>query len=221
MLLKDIITETIPPLKASESGMKALQWMHEFKVGHLPVVDGDEYLGVISEDDIMDLSTPELQLAGHELRMTRPILYDYQHVYDAIRLVASLNLTLAPVIDENEHFVGVITLEEIIKRMSEMIAINDPGGILVFELNINDYSLAKIAHIVESNDAKVISAYVSSIPDNSSMMELTIKVNKENTSSLIQSFERFGYNVVATFQEKEHLDDLKDRFESFMKFINI
>lgn len=221
MLLRDIISETVPPLKATESGMKALQWMHEFKVGHLPVVDGDEYLGIISEEDILDLSTPELQLAGHELRMTRPILYDHQHIYDAIRLVASLNLTIAPVIDENEHFIGVITLQEIIKRMSEMIAINDPGGILVFELNINDYSLAKVAHIVESNDAKVISAYVSSIPDNSSMMELTIKVNKENTSSLVQSFERFGYNVLATFQEKEHLEDLRERFESFMKFINI
>lgn len=221
MLLRDIIQETIPPLKATESGLKALQWMQEFKVGHMPVVDGDEYLGLISEEDILELGTPDETLGGHELRLTRPLLYDHQHIYDAIRMVAGLGLTLAPVIDEQEHFVGVITLQDLVKRMSEMIAISDPGGILVFEMSVNDYSLAKIAHIAESNDTRVISAYVSTIPGNTSLMELTIKVNKENVQPLLQSFERFGYNVVATFQEKEHLDDLKDRFESFMKFINI
>lgn len=221
MLLRDIIQETIPPLKATESGLKALQWMQEFKVGHMPVVDGDEYLGLIAEEDILDLGTPDQTLGGHELRLTRPILYDHQHIYDAIRMVAGLGLTIAPIIDKNEHFVGVITLEEMVKHMSEMIAISDPGGIIVFEMSINDYSLAKIAHIAEENDTKVISAYVSTIQGNTSLMELTIKVNKENIQPLLQSYERFGYDVVASFQEKEHLDDLKDRFESFMKFINI
>lgn len=221
MLLRDIIQETIPPLKATESGLKALQWMQEFKVGHMPVVNGDEYLGIIAEDDILEFGTPDQTLGGHELRLTRPMLYDHQHIYDAIRMVAGLGLTLAPVIDENEHLVGVITLDDLVKRMSEMIAISDPGGIIVFEMHINDYSLAKVAHIVESNGNKIISAYVATLPANTSLMELTIKVNDENIQPLLQSFDRFGYTVVASFQEKEHLDDLKDRFESFMKFINI
>lgn len=220
MLVRDLISETIPPLKAAESGLKALQWMQEFKVAHMPVLDGDEYLGIISEEDVLDLNAPEEPLGKHDLRLSRPLIFEHQHIYDAIRIVAGLNLSLAPIIDENEHFVGVITLEDLVREMSEMIAISDPGGIVVLEMSVNDYSLSKIAHIVESNDAKIISAYVSSIPS-SSRMELTIKVNKENIQNILQSFERYEYNVVASFQEKEHLEDLKHRFDSFMKYINI
>ena len=56
MLAKDLITDEIPPLKTSDTGLMAINWMEEFKVSQLPIVEKHEYLGLISDTDILDLN---------------------------------------------------------------------------------------------------------------------------------------------------------------------
>ena len=129
-------------------------------------------------------------------------------------------MTVIPVVDETHKYLGMVTTNNLIQNTNKMAAINEPGGILVLEMNVRDYSLTEVARIVESNDAKILSSYIRTLPgpDN---MELTLKINKEELDGIIQAFERYSYNIVATFNETKHLEDLKNRFESFMKFINI
>jgi hypothetical protein len=91
---------------------------------------------------------------------------------------------------------------------------------LVLELNIHDYSLSEIARIVESNDAKILSLYISSHID-SNKLELTVKINRTDLSPIIQTFNRYNYTIKASFHQSEYVDDLKDRFDSFMSFLNI
>lgn len=83
----DLITDTIPPLKLSDSGSKALIWMDEFKVRQMPIVNNHKYLGLISEADILDLNTPDAPLEKHNLSLIRPFATKYQHIYEVIKLV--------------------------------------------------------------------------------------------------------------------------------------
>jgi hypothetical protein len=80
--------------------------------------------------------------------------------------------------------------------------------------------LSEIARIVESNDAKILSSYISSHID-STKLEVTIKINRTDLSAIIQTFNRYNYTIKASFHQSEYVDDLKDRFDSFMSFLNI
>lgn len=193
--------------------------MDEFKVSHLPVVDGTEYLGLISEDNILDGAQGDTVLASKDV-LQRVFVLESQHIYYVIRKMASTDLSVVAVLSSDEKYIGCITLSDLVTKFEELAVINQPGGIIVLNMNKNDYSLAQVAHVVESNNARVLSSYVFERPE-TAKLELTLKVNREEVGSIVQSLERYGFEVIAYFQESAHLEDLKGRYDELMRYINI
>lgn len=220
MIAKDLITDEIPPLRTSDTGERALQWMEEMKVSHLPIVENQELLGLITDADIMDLNQPELPLGQHRLSLIRPFVLEHNHIYDVIRIIHLMKLTIVPVLDANNKFLGCISQSKLVEKFAEMASIQDPGGILILELNVNDYSLSEIARIVEGNDAKVLSLYITSLSE-STKMEVTLKINRSDLTAIIQTFERFNYTIKASYHQSEYIEDMKTRFDSFMNYLNM
>lgn len=220
MTAKDLIQDTIPPLKTSDTGKKALDWMDEFRVSHLPIVNDIDFLGLISEEDILNMNAPETPLGNHALSLSRPFVYENQHVYEVLKLIAKLKISVIPVLSQEQHYIGLITLPDLVQSMASIVAIEGGGGIITLEVNIHDYSLSEIAHIVESNDAKILSSYISSHLD-SSKIELTLKIDKMDLSRILAAFSRYNYTVLASYHESEFIDDLKNRYDSLMKYLNI
>lgn len=220
MIALDLITDDIPPLRPDETQAKALKWMDEFKVSHIPVVADQNYCGLISDNILYDANNPEGKLSELPLSSFKPFVFDYQHVYEVMNLISAMNLSVVPVIDKNENFIGSTTLPHLMKQITNTASISEPGGIIVLEMNQNDYSLSEIARIVEGNDAKILSSYVTSAKD-STKLEITLKVNKRDLTRILQTFYRYEYTVSASFQESRFDDDMRDRFESFLKFLNM
>jgi acetoin utilization protein AcuB len=220
MITRDLIKDVIPPLKTSDSGLKALTWMEEFKVTHLPIVNREDFLGLISEADILGLNAPEEPIGNHNLSLMRPYITEDQHLYDVIKMANQLKLSVVPVLTAKQEYLGLITLPDLIEALSILTAIDNPGGIIILELNSNDYSLVEIANIVEGNDASILSLYISPHPQ-SNKMELTIKVNKTDLTRILATFYRYEYDVKASYHESEFSEDMKDRYDSFMNYLNI
>lgn len=220
MLAKELITDEIPPLKTSDTGLMAINWMDEFKVSHLPIVSKHEYLGLISDTDILDFNITDDELGKCKLSLIRPFVLESQHVYEVIKMVSNMRLTVLPVLNENQHYVGLIPVTALMQQFATLAATREPGGIIVLEMNVHDYSLTQIAQIVEGNDGKILSVYVNSLTD-STKIEVTLKINKEDLSAILQTFFRYNYTVKASFHQSEFLDDMKNRFDSFMNYINI
>lgn len=220
MLVGDLITDEIPPLKTTDTVEMALDWMEQFKVSHLAVVNNRELVGIVSETDLMDYERPDEPINASKLPLLKPIIHHYQHTYELVKLMSSLNLSLIPVLDENELYKGCITLKGIVQNLSNMTAVQNPGGVIVLELNQNDYSVTQIGNIVESNDAKILSLHVSSQPD-SMKLEVTIKVNREDLSGILQTFGRYQYTVKATFHQGDYDKNINDKLNEFLHFLNI
>ncbi|MEI6487376.1 MAG: CBS domain-containing protein [Bacteroidota bacterium] len=220
MLAKDLITDDIPPLKTNDTGLMAINWMDEFKVSHLPIVNNHEYLGLISDTDILDYDITDDELGKCKLSLIRPYILGSQHIYEAIKMISMMKLTVLPVLDDELNYIGLIPASVLIHEFAALAATREPGGIIVLEMNNHDYTLTQIAQIVESNDGKVLSCYVNHIPD-STKMEVTLKINREDLSAILQTFYRYNYNVKASFHQSEFKDDLKNRFDSFMNYLNI
>jgi acetoin utilization protein AcuB len=220
MIAIDLITDEIPPIKPQETGLKALKWMDEFKISHLPIVNNTEYVGLISDEDILDLNQPEEPISGQINSILRPFVMEDQHIYEVMKLISALNLTVVPVLNKEEQYIGSTTLSHIMKLITNIASINDAGGVIVLEVNENDYSMAEIAQIVEGNDAKILSSYITSASD-STKMEVTLKINKKDLNGILQTFYRYDYTVSASFQESRFQDDLKGRYDSLMNYLNL
>ncbi|MBE9481966.1 MAG: CBS domain-containing protein [Bacteroidetes bacterium] len=220
MIAKQLISESIIPLKTSDTGSTALSMMDDYRISHLPIVDNVDFLGLISDVDIYNLNNFDEPLGNFALSLPKPYVIEYDHFYEVVKLISYLKLTLVPVLDNNNKYMGSITLNILVKNFSKIAAINNPGGIIVLDINNNDYSLTEIAQIVESNGAKVLSLYVTSHPD-STKIEVTLKINKIDILPVLQTFNRYNYIVKASYSEKENLDDLRERFESLMNYLNI
>jgi acetoin utilization protein AcuB len=220
MLAKELIIDEIPPLKTTDTGLMAINWMDEFKVSHLPIVNKHEYLGLISDTDILDFNITDDELGKCKLSLIRPFVFENQHVYEVIKMVSNMRLTVLPVLNENQQYVGLIPVTGLLQQFATLAATREPGGIIILEMNVHDYSMTQIAQIVEGNDGKILSLYVNSLVD-STKIEVTLKINKEDLSAILQTFYRYNYTVKASFHQSEFLDDMKNRFDSFMNYINI
>lgn len=220
MIARELISDEIPPLKTTDTGLKALQWMDEFKVGHLPLVRKNEYLGLIADTDILDLEEPEKQLKNFPLKIDRPYVTENAHVYEVMRLSAAMKLSVIPILDEEERYRGLTDIHHLIELLVNTTSIAEAGGVIILEMSENDYALSEIARIVESNDAKILSTYITSVP-NSTEIEVTLKVNRKDLSRILQTFYRYEYKVKASYHEDPFSEDLKDRYDSLMNFLNI
>jgi acetoin utilization protein AcuB len=221
MVAKDLISEVIPSLKTSDLGQTALNWMEIFRVSHLPIVNNQDFLGLISDADIYDMNQPEEPIGNHALALFKPYVEEEQHIFEVIGLASRLKLSVVPVLDSNKHFKGVITISDLIRHLAGISSMDQPGSIIVLELIERDYSLSQIAQIVESNNVKVLSMYITSPPE-STKLEVTLKVNTSDLISVIRTFERYNYEVKTWVSDNDSMDRFySERYDLLMKYLNI
>jgi len=216
----ELITNTVTPIHTSDTGFLALQLMDEYKISHLPIVNNEEFLGVISEIDILNLNDPEMPIGNHSLSLGQTFVYEDQHIYDIIQLISEQNLTIVPVINYKKNYLGSITLTELTHLFANLTSIKSPGAIIILELNTNDYVMSQIAQIIESNDAKILSSYIKTNND-STKMDVIIKINKNDIAAIIQTFNRYNYIVKEYFSEKSQIDNIKARYDEFINWLNV
>ncbi|MBT3647549.1 MAG: CBS domain-containing protein [Flavobacteriales bacterium] len=220
MLAEELIVDNIPPLRMEDTGETALQWMDDFKISHLSVVNQFEFLGTISESDILGMADLGEKISGYKELLNPVFVTQRQHIFEVVKVVNDHSLSIIPVLDSQEHYKGSITIAQIMEIIADMPVANNPGGILVLELNHNDYSLQEIAGIIEGHNAKILGSFVTS-SDDSTKMQLTIKINKTDLHAIITTLQRFEYNIIFFEENSDFTDDLKDRFDSFMSYLNV
>mgnify|MGYP000870964473 FL=1 len=220
MIHPDLIKNDIGPVKSTDSVEFALGLFDENKVYHLPVFENGEYMGLVSEGDLLDAFDHENTVKEGSSKLIRIFISEGRHIFDAIKLFSEFKLSILPVLNDKEQYLGYLSPYDIINGMGKMLSIESPGGILILKVNDNDFFLSQIAQIVESDDAKILAFNVTSKP-NSTQLELTVKINKTDLSAIIQSFNRYKYEVTAAFHQSNNEVDLQFRYENFIKYLNI
>lgn len=220
MYASTLISYSVPPLKLSDTGVKGLLWMNDFHVRHLPVVEEGKLLGILSEDEVLNFVDPDKTIEESEPVLLEKYVPANKHLYDIMRLVVNYNLTVIPVLDENQEYVGLITVEDLIRKLADTGSITHPGGVLVLSMAPRDYSLSEISRLIEAENTIILSSFISS-PYGDNQLELTLKLNKEDLKHVIATLERFDYNVKSAFYESEIIDTLQDRYEGLMRYLDV
>ncbi len=214
-----LISSSIISLLPDDDGNRALDLMNLYRVNHLAVVKNDFYLGVVSDKEINNWNSSDEYIEEHLPNLASPHVIYNQHLFDIIEVLEKNNLSVVPVLDENKQYKGVITNRKLLYTIANSAAIQSVGGVIVLQMNHNDYSLTEISNIIENNDAKILSTYVTSTPE-STKMELTIKINKTEITPIIKDLERYEYSIVASYKEDDEDVDFLERYEQLMRFLN-
>lgn len=220
MLIKALIKDTIPPLKFSDTIKKGISWMEEFQVTHLPVVDEKGYAGLLSLQNLLGLDLQKFISSIDASLFDKSFIIENRHIYEVMKLMYDKEISVVPVLSEENKYLGLITLADVVQYFSGTGAVKEPGGIIVLEVNAADYTMSQIAQIIESDNAKILSSFTHEISAQNKI-EITLKVNKTDLSRIIAGFERFNYTVKEFYHQNEYVDTLKSRYDSLMNYLNI
>lgn len=220
MFASNCINHEIPFLQPEDKGLTALSLLEELKISEIPIVDNEKYVGIITELELLDYECIDGQVKDIGIELKKPCVDEKDHLFEVVSMMATENLSILPVVSDDDHYLGCVDLMTIVKKISESEGYSSKGGVLELEIPVHDYSMAEISRLVESNDVKIVHSVVHSSPD-SKMLIVTLKINSSNLSAVIKTFERFGYTVSASYQQDEYEEDLRKRYEGFLRYLNI
>ena len=219
MQASELISSSLTTLHPDDDGDRALSLMNELRINHLAVVRNSFYLGILSEKEILSWTKTDEFIEEHLSELTAPSVIDSQHLYDIIQTVELNSLSVVPVLDEEKHYLGAITNRKLLYTIAKSTSVQSIGGMIVLQMKENDYCMSEIARIIESNNTKILSSYITSFPSDQ-IMELTLKLNKVDIAAIVKDFERFDYTISASYNKSNQEDNFLDRYESLMRFLN-
>ncbi|HEV7782042.1 MAG TPA: CBS domain-containing protein [Chitinophagaceae bacterium] len=220
MLTRELLSQTLPSLRLTDKVYQALQLMDDNHVTHLPIVEGEKYIGIISEDDLLRAENDHSELTELQQSFSDISVKDDEHFLKAVQLAADSGLSIVPVITDENELIGSVSYNDLLKFSSEFMSLSEPGGLIVLEMESNQYSFNEISKIVEANDAQITQLNTSNDAE-TGMMQVTIRINKPEVSDIVASFNRYEYNVKYFFGEELYANELRSNYDNLMNYLKI
>ena len=216
----ELIQNDIPPVRINETIEKALNWMDEFKLNHIPVVNETEYVGLLSDDMVYDYNHLKDPISNINFLGKQQSVLENAHFFQVMSLISSYKLSVVPVCDEQRNYKGSISTKKLINVFSKQSGFNSSGAVITLLVNDFDYQLSQIAQIIESNDAKILSLYSENLESNN-QLKLTIKISDGKLGAVLQTFSRYDYTIQDVFSDDEINNQSKQRYDHLMKYLNV
>jgi predicted transcriptional regulator len=194
--------------------------MNEYHVSHLPITDGEKFVGIISEDDLLQVDNDNTEIAGLEQSFSNHAVKENEHFLKAVQVAVENGYSVVPVVNEDNELTATLAYSDLLKQASTFMNINEPGALIVLEVETRNYSFNEINRIIESGDAQITQLNTSSDPQ-TGLTQVTIKINKLEVSDIIAAFQRYEYNVKYYFGEELYENELRTNYDNLMNYLKI
>ena len=219
MLNRELISSSLPVLSPADTLHHALQLLAEYHLFQLPVVNGDKYIGLVSEDDILNANDDTVAVQQLENRFSKVAVHANNHFMEAIQMCNDYGLGVVPVVDKDLEWVGAIPATGLLKQLGKMTGADEPGGLIILEMNRTDFSFSEISKLVETNDAQI--TQLNTYRDSQQQLHVTVKVNKFEISDIVATFQRYEYTVKYYFGEELYENELRSNYDHLMNYLNM
>ena len=220
MLTIELINSNIPRLQLQDTVSKALQLISDFRVTHLPVVADEKFLGLISEEDLLDAEMDKMPIELMQETFVYAAVLENEHFLNAVKCSNEYDTTVVPVINEEKELQGVITTNELLKALGNFAGANEIGGLIVLEMERNHFSISEISRIVESNDATILHLNTT-VHAVTGMLTVTIHTNKKEISAIVSTFERYEFDVIYYFGNENFENEIHSNYRHLMNYLDI
>lgn len=186
---------------------------------HLPIVNDTQLIGTINEKDI--------QIQENEAETLENLSYLYESFHaeesmswlELLSVFATNDANILPVLNKKKEYTGYFELNNILHLFYDTPFLNQNGAIIIVEKDHKGYSFSEISQIVESNDCNLLGLFISEVKDDK--IQITLKMGYCNLTSIIETFNRYGYSLLTNFHNDEFIENLKNRSEYLQKYINM
>lgn len=220
MLTSELASQSLPYLHLHDKVYQALQLMNDNHVTHLPIVEGEKFIGLISEDDLLQADNDNAPLFELQQSVADISVKENEHFLKAVQLAAEKGLSVVPVTTLDNDLTGTVAYSDLLRHASEFMSLNEPGGLIVVEMESNQYSFNEISKLVETNDAQITQLNTANDPE-TGMMQVTIRINKPEISDIVATFQRYEYNVKYFFGEELYTNELRSNYDNLMNYLKI
>lgn len=220
MLAIELNNNIIPQLRLEDTVGKALQLINDFKVSHLPVVSEEKYLGLISEDDLLDADNKKMHIQLLHGEFIDVSIKENEHFLQAVNISNEYQTSVVPVVNEENEFLGSISGQNLLRILGNFSGAQEIGGIIVLEMERNQFTISEISRIVESNEATVLHLNTTIQPE-TGLLTVTIHINKKEVSMVVAAFERYDYDVIYYFGEEKFENEIHSNYRHLMNYLDI
>lgn len=207
------------PLKPDDNCGQAMTMMSIYRIGDMPVVSDGKLLGLVSEEEISSVETDTL-ISTFRLNQSYIFASQDDHIFDILGKLAENRISVIPVLDNEEKYLGLITQEQLLTYYANTYAFKERGSIIVIKTSKSDYSLSEITRVIEMEGAIIMASFTTTEQKTSNLL-VTLKINQQEISSIITALERYEYDIHATFSEDSYESDLKSRYDLLMTYLNV
>ncbi|HOA38177.1 MAG TPA: CBS domain-containing protein [Flavihumibacter sp.] len=220
MINKELISASLPVLSPKDPVSRALQLMDDTHKSQLPVVDEDKYLGLVAENDLLNAADDNQLIETLTENSSKIRVAPNSHFTEAVQMANEYGLDLVPVADAEGNWVGAIASSDLLRYTAHMIGADEPGGIIVLEMEKQHFAFSEIYKLVETNDAQI--TQLNTYFDNSQgVFFVTLKINKMELSDIIATFQRYEYQVRYFFGEEQYENELRNNYDHLMNYLNL
>lgn len=221
MLTTELINNNIPRLKLKDSNAKALQLINDYRVTHLPVVsDEGKYLGLISEEDLLDTEEDKGTLQFMQENFIMAFVKENEHFLNAVNCSNRFDTSVVPVINDEQELAGSITVADLLKALGDFSGANEIGGIIVMEMERSQFAISEISRLVESNDAHILHLNTTVQP-HTGLLTVTLHLNKKEIAAIVATFERYEYDVIYFFGDEKFENEIHSNYRHLMNYLDI
>jgi len=212
------IINDIKPFTIFANVLEVQDTFNQLTYSHIPVIKEGIYIGCISENDAHCFEGTK-QLSDFMYSLELFFVRENTNWLDILEAFALHNSNIMPVLGSNNNYLGYYELSDIMSLFNNTPFLNEAGGIIVVEKEQRDYSFSEICQIIESNDAKILGVFISKM--NEAIIQATIKIGHTGMNAIVQTFRRYGYQIVSKHEEDRFLENLKDRSNYLDKYLNV
>lgn len=207
---KDLITIT-----KGESIKTAIDLIRERRIRHLPVVEGKELVGILTERDVRPFYPASVSfLAGRasdigdlldrlektkveEIMVKEVTTVKPDNTFEyASHLLHEKKIGALPVV-KGKELVGIITESDILDAFLEVLGTKTPSSLLEIETSNRSGTLEGVCRIARDHNAEVISTYTTPASRGGTERNLVIRLNIPHADHLVGELQKEGCKVLS------------------------
>jgi predicted transcriptional regulator len=218
MNIAQYILNDVRPLTVNDAVKDAQQVFNQLTFSHIPIMENGIYIGCLSETDAHCFDASK-QISECRYALEQFFVRKQTNWIDVLEAFAQNSSNIMPILNEKNAYIGYYELNDIIHVFNDTPFLHELGSVLIVEKGVKDYSFSEISQIVESNNGRLLGAFISKAERD--VVQVTMKLNNAALNEVVQSFRRYSYNIVSEFAEDTYMQSLKERSEYLDKYLNI
>lgn len=219
MLANLLIKTTYPTINNNDNALLGLQLMEDYDISNLVVLNENDFIGIVNKDDLLDVDG-SIKIVALQENFKNTCVQEDEHFSSVVKKAVENNIDIVPIINIQKEYLGCVHIKDVLTFLNHFIGNDEPGGIIVMEMDKRNFSFGEISRLVETNDA-YLTQLNTNVDVETGLLLATIKINKKEISDIVATFQRYDYNVVYYFGDEQYANELKDNYNHLMAYLNI